>query len=65
MLSRKLKVRGTPSFFIGRPQGDGGRITLVKRISGARPMNFFSEQLDPLYAQLPHQGDVVPELGQK
>jgi protein-disulfide isomerase len=48
-LSRKLRVRGTPSFFLARPEGENGqRLMLVKRISGARSMEFFAAQLDPL-----------------
>lgn len=58
-LSRELKVRGTPSFFIGRPEGNGEQIMLVKRISGARSKDFFAKQLDPLYAQLARQNEVV------
>jgi protein-disulfide isomerase len=62
-LSRKLKVRGTPSFFIGRPNGNGEQVMLVKRISGARTVNFFAQQLDALYAQLPNQGELVSGMG--
>lgn len=48
-LSRKLRVHGTPSFFLARPDGENGqRLTLVKRISGARSTEFFAAQLDPL-----------------
>jgi protein-disulfide isomerase len=56
-LSRKLKVRGTPSFFLGRlnPNGDG--VTVVRRIQGARSYALFSQQLDALYAGLPTGGD--------
>lgn len=50
MLSRKLRVRGTPSFFLGRLHPDGERVTVVRRIGGARPIALFSEQIDTLYA---------------
>lgn len=51
-LSRKFRIRGTPSFFLARPDGeDGRRLTLVRRISGARSMEFFAGQLDPLYKE--------------
>ena len=51
-LSRKLRIRGTPSFFLARPDPqDGQGLTLVKRISGARSMAFFAAQLDPLYRE--------------
>ena len=48
-LSRKLRVRGTPSFFLARPDDENEqRLTLVKRINGARSTEFFAAQLDPL-----------------
>jgi protein-disulfide isomerase len=49
-LSRKLRVRGTPSFFLGRLHPDGERVTVVRRIGGARPFALFSDQIDTLYA---------------
>jgi protein-disulfide isomerase len=48
-LSRELRVRGTPSFFLAHPDKENGqRLTLVKRINGARSIEFFAAQLDPL-----------------
>jgi protein-disulfide isomerase len=52
-LSRKLQVRGTPSFFLGRQQPNGASVTVVRRIGGARSSALFSQQLDALYAELP------------
>lgn len=52
LLSRKLRVRGTPSFFLGRPNADGSAVTIVRRIGGARPYGFFSQHLDTLYASV-------------
>jgi protein-disulfide isomerase len=57
MLSRQLRVRGTPSFFIGRLHADGERVSVVRRIGGARPYATFSQQLDTLYAGVPPQGE--------
>jgi protein-disulfide isomerase len=50
LLGRKLRVRGTPSFFLGQLHPDGKRVTVVQRIGGARPFALFAEQLDTLYA---------------
>jgi protein-disulfide isomerase len=51
-LSRKLGVRGTPSFFLARPDGeDGQQLKLVKRIGGARSTEFFAAQLDALLTE--------------
>lgn len=49
-LSRKLRVRGTPSFFLGRLHPGGERVTVVRRVGGARPFALFSEQIETLYA---------------
>jgi protein-disulfide isomerase len=51
-LSRKLRVRGTPSFFLGKSNADGERVEIVKRISGARPFALFSEHLETLNARI-------------
>jgi protein-disulfide isomerase len=65
-LGRKLRVRGTPSFFLGRLDADGERVTVVRRIGGARPYALFSEQIDTLYAGVVAQDEselsaVTPE----
>ena len=52
LLSRKLRVRGTPSFFLGRLNTDGSKVTVVRRIGGARPFGLFSQHLDTLYAEV-------------
>jgi protein-disulfide isomerase len=44
---RRLGVRGTPAFFIGKVRADGG-IDLVTRISGAAPAEVFAEQIAAL-----------------
>lgn len=56
ILSRKLQVRGTPSFFLGRQHPNGDGVTVVRRIGGARSSALFSQQLDALYAGLPTGG---------
>jgi protein-disulfide isomerase len=42
---RALAVTGTPTFFIGRVQGDG-RVKLVQRLTGAQPVTEFEAALD-------------------
>jgi protein-disulfide isomerase len=49
-LSRRLRVRGTPSFFIGELRDDGRSVRIQKRIAGARPFAFFAEQIGPMLA---------------
>lgn len=46
---KKAGVSGTPSFFIGKSQGQGKEIT-GKRIVGARPYESFKQIIDPLLA---------------
>jgi protein-disulfide isomerase len=45
-LGRQLAVRGTPTFFLGVPAGDGDRIQLVRRIVGAQPAELFRAEID-------------------
>lgn len=45
--ARRLGVRGTPAFFVGRVRPDGG-IDLVTRIRGAAPVEVFAEQVAAL-----------------
>ena len=52
-LGRRLRVRGTPSFFWARTEPGRGDIRLIRRISGARPVEYFIRQFDVLYAQEP------------
>ena len=42
-----LSVSGTPTFFIGTAQPDG-RVKVVQRITGARPVDQFAKVLDDL-----------------
>ena len=46
-LARSLEVTGTPTFFVGIRESDG-RVRLVSRLSGDRPLSHFSEVIDPL-----------------
>ena len=52
-LGRRLRVRGTPSFFWARAEPGRTDVRLVRRTSGARPMEHFAEQFDALYEQNP------------
>jgi protein-disulfide isomerase len=47
---RRLRVTGTPTFFIGTVRSDGG-IDLVTRIRGAAPVEIFSRQVAELQSQ--------------
>jgi protein-disulfide isomerase len=65
-LSRTLRVRGTPSFFLGRLHPDGERVIVNRRIGGARPYALFSKQIDTLYVGIAAEGEseinaMVPE----
>jgi protein-disulfide isomerase len=50
-LARKLRVRGTPTFFLGIPDKGGREISIVRRISGSRPFDLFARQIDALEEQ--------------
>ena len=52
-LGRRLRVRGTPSFFWARAEPGRSDVRLVRRISGARPMEHFARQFDELSGQNP------------
>lgn len=47
-LARKLRVRGTPSFFWAQAEPDRTDVRLVRRVSGARPIEEFARQFDAL-----------------
>lgn len=46
-LARQLGVRGTPAFFVGRLEADG-RVLVLERLTGAKPLEAFVEVLDRL-----------------
>jgi protein-disulfide isomerase len=46
----QLGVRGTPSFFLGVPTGDGNRVQLLRRIVGAQPAELFRTEIDTALA---------------
>lgn len=48
-LARKLRVRGTPSFFWARTEPGRTNVRLVQRVSGIRPIEEFSRQFDALH----------------
>jgi protein-disulfide isomerase len=49
----ELLVRGTPTFFLGYPVGDGGRVSLVRRINGAQSLDVFQREMDGALAKVP------------
>lgn len=48
-LGQQLGVRGTPTFFLAMPFGDEGGLQLVRRITGAQPIDLFERELESLY----------------
>lgn len=52
-MSRRLRVRGTPSFFWARTEPNRTDVRLVRRVSGARPIEHFTRQFDALYEHNP------------
>ena len=52
-LGRRLRVRGTPSFFWGRTEPGRTDIRLLRRISGAQPVEHFAQQFNALYGHDP------------
>jgi hypothetical protein len=48
-LARKLRIRGTPSFFWARAEPDRTDVELVRRVSGVRPPEDFARQFDTLH----------------
>jgi len=52
-LGRRLRVRGTPSFFWARAEPGRTAVRLVRRTSGARPVEHFAQQFDALYERHP------------
>jgi protein-disulfide isomerase len=45
-LARRLRVRGTPTFFIGRLTGDGKEVALLRRLSGAQSFDRFADGIE-------------------
>jgi protein-disulfide isomerase len=54
-LARELRVHGTPTFFLGRVHPGAGAVSIVRRISGAQPLELFAQDIDAL-------GGTSPEL---
>lgn len=50
-LARELRVRGTPTFFLGHLEDGGREISIVRRISGSRTFGLFARQIDALDEQ--------------
>ena len=47
-LARSLKIRGTPTFFLGYLEDGGKKAKITRRISGFRPFDLFAEHIDAL-----------------
>lgn len=47
-LGRELGVRGTPTFFLAVASEDDGGVQLVRRITGAQPVDLFQRELRAL-----------------
>jgi predicted DsbA family dithiol-disulfide isomerase len=45
---QRAGVRGTPTFFIGVPEGEDTKIKVLKVIRGAQPYQNFKEALDSI-----------------
>jgi predicted DsbA family dithiol-disulfide isomerase len=45
---RKLKIRGTPTFMLGKPTGGDGRMEVYRRIDGAQPYEIFQREIQAL-----------------
>jgi len=44
-LGRQLGVRGTPTFFVAVSGSGDGDLRLVRRITGAQPLDLFEQEL--------------------
>ena len=42
----QLLVRGTPTFFVGRPGSQPDEVVVVRRITGAQPFELFQRELE-------------------
>ena len=60
-LGRRLRVRGTPSFFWARTEPGRTDVRPVRRISGARPVEHFAQQFDALYERNPAAAGTMAE----
>jgi len=60
-LGRRLRVRGTPSFFWARTEHGRTDARLVHRTSGARPAEHFARQFDALYKRNPAATGTIAE----
>jgi len=60
-LGRRLRVRGTPSFFWARTEPGRTDVRLLRRTSGARPVEHFAQQFDALYERNPAATGTIAE----
>jgi len=50
-LGQRMRVRGTPTFFVGRPGPDDGALRFERRITGAQPLELFQREIAALLAE--------------
>jgi protein-disulfide isomerase len=50
-LGQRLRVRGTPTFFVGRAGTNDGELLFVRRITGAQPLDLFQREIAGLLAE--------------
>ena len=60
-LGRRLRVRGTPSFFWARTEPGRTDVRLLRRTSGARSVEHFARQFDALYERNPAATGTIAE----
>lgn len=49
-LGQRMRVRGTPTFFVGRPGPDDGALRFERRITGAQPLELFQREITAVLA---------------
>jgi protein-disulfide isomerase len=50
-LGQRLRVRGTPTFFVGRPGPNDGELLFERRITGAQPLDLFQREIAGLLVE--------------
>jgi protein-disulfide isomerase len=60
-----LGVRGTPTFFIGKPSADGNAVHARKRIDGAQPLPVFREVIEQIAAAAGATPGAAPSVSEE
>lgn len=58
----QLRVRGTPTFFLGRKGEKPGEVVVVRRITGAQPLELFQKEVDFQLAEAASKPPSVPPV---